>query len=208
MADVEEFAAWQAVAMTTPHEDHSTRIRLRDPLRSDLGWMAEVACDPDLVGPHNWGGEPRDRREVARELQARFDGDGLVGRGSGTLIVELDDGMRIGDVSWRTERWGPSPRSSCPAIGVALLPEHRGQGHGTVAQRLLVDRLFERDAELHRVQSDTAVDNIAEQRALSKVGMSVEGRIRDAEYRDGRYHDHILYSILRTEWASRSLRPS
>jgi len=194
--------------MTVSPEASSARIRLRDPRPNDLGWMAEVACDPELVGPHNWGGEPRDPAEVERDLRARFDADGLVGIGSGTLIVELDRGVRIGDVSWRPERWGPSTQSSCPAIGVALLPEHRGQGYGTVAQRLLVDRLFERDARLHRVQSDTAIDNIAEQRALSRVGMTVEGRVRDAEYRDGRYHDHLLYSILRAEWESRRSRPS
>jgi RimJ/RimL family protein N-acetyltransferase len=194
--------------MTVSHVDCSARIRLRDPLSSDLEWMAEVACDPELVGPHNWGGEPRDRADVESDLRTRFDTDGLVGIGSGTLIVELDEGTRIGDVSWRTERWGPSTQSSCPAIGVTLLSEHRSRGYGTVAQQLLVDRLFERDAALHRVQSDTAVDNIAEQRALSKVGMSVEGRVRDAEYRDGRYHDHILYSILRAEWKSRRSRPS
>jgi hypothetical protein len=90
--------------MTVSHVDCSARIRLRDPLSSDLEWMAEVACDPELVGPHNWGGEPRDRADVESDLQTRFDTDGLVGIGSGTLIVELDEGMRIGDVSWRTER--------------------------------------------------------------------------------------------------------
>ena len=194
--------------MTASPDDFSARIQLRDPRSNDLGWMAEVACDRELVGPHNWSGEPRNPADVERDLRARFDADGLIGVGSGTLIVELDRGIRIGDVSWRTERWGPSMQSSCPAIGVTLLPEHRGHGYGTTAQRLLVDRLFERDAELHRVQSDTAVDNIAEQRALAKVGMTVEGRVRDAEYRDGQYHDHLLYSILRAEWESPRSRPS
>ena len=146
----------------------SESVRLRPATLDDVGWMSEMACDPDLVGVHNWGGEPRDRAVVEQELTAKIHGDTLVGSVSGTLIVELADGTPIGDVSWRTERWGPSARSSCPAIGITLLPPFRGRGHGTAAQALLVDHLFNIDPELHRVQSDTAADNIAEQHAPSR----------------------------------------
>ncbi|MDO9173446.1 MAG: GNAT family protein, partial [Actinomycetota bacterium] len=102
--------------------------------------------------------------------------------------------------------WGPSPGSECPAIGIALLPQHRGKGYGTIAQRLLVDHLF-REYGVHRVQSDTAMDNPAEQRALEKAGFTREGVVRDAEERDGEYHDHVLYGMLRTEW-ERSATPA
>jgi len=159
-----------------------------------------MRCDPQLVGNHNWSGEPVDRDAIADELRAGIESDGLVNHGSGTLIVELGGVTPIGDVSWRTERWGPSSRSRCPAIGIALLPNFRGRGFGTEAQRLLVDHLFMADESLHRVQSDTAVDNPAEQRALTKMGMTEEGRVRHAEFRNGQFHDHILFSILRSEW--------
>ena len=184
-------------ARTTHHDG---RIRLRPAVPDDLGWMATMAADRDLVGDHNWTGEPRDREEIERELGEQFADDGLLGPGSGTLVVELEGETPIGEVQWRTERWGPSARSTCPAIGIALLPEFRGLGHGTTAQRLLVDHLFETDESLHRVQSDTAADNPAEQRALEKTGMVVEGRVRNGEYRDGAFHDHLLYSVLREEW--------
>jgi aminoglycoside 6'-N-acetyltransferase len=166
--------------------------------------MSEMMCDPELIGPHNWGGEPRDRAGVEDRLRQQITDGGLLGRDAGTLVIELDDGTPIGDVSWRTERWGPSERSRCPAFGIALLPPFRGRGHGTAAQAQLVDRLFTLDPDLHRVQCDTAEDNPAEQRSLLKIGMTPEGVVRDAEFRDGRFHDHILYSILRSEWAERS----
>lgn len=172
---------------------------LREVLATDLRWMAEMAADRELVGPHNWRGE-RPVEEIEAELREEFAARAMIGTDHGLLIVTLEDGTPVGDVSWRTERWGPTMQSKCPAIGVALLPEFRGRGLGTVAQRLLVDRLFTEDPSLHRVQSDTAVDNIAEHRALEKVGFVVEGRVRDAEYRDGGFHDHLLYSILRSEW--------
>lgn len=169
------------------------------PIRADdLRWMADMTADPHLVGEHNFGG-PVDRDDLYRRMRERFADDGYLSATSGNLVVEDDDGLAVGDVSWRTERWGPSAASACPAIGIAILPDHRGRGHGTAAQRLLVDHLF-RTYGVHRVQSDTAADNVREQRALEHVGFVREGVVREAEHRDGRYHDHILYSILRAEW--------
>lgn len=179
-------------------------VRLRAVRREDLSWMAEVLCDPVLLGEHNWGGVPRLQSQVESELGVSFERDGFIGADRGKLIVELDDGTRIGDVSWRTEQWGPSTGSRCPAFGIALLPPFRGHGYGTTAQRLLVDHLFARDTSVNRVQSDTAADNPAEQRALEKVGMVEEGTVRQAELRAGRYHDHILYSMLRPEWEAKA----
>jgi RimJ/RimL family protein N-acetyltransferase len=182
-------------------------VELRPVRRTDLDWLAMIACDPSLTGEHNWGGEVRDVATVLAELEAEFDEGGLAGTDTGTQIVCLTDGTRIGDVSWRTEQWGPSARSRCPAIGISLLPPYRGQGYGSAAQRLLVDHLFRRDPLLHRVQSDTAVDNPAERRALAKAGMIEEGVVRDAEFRNGRLHDHLLFSVLRSEWEAGD-RPS
>ena len=188
-------------------EHPAARIGLRTPAEYDLAWMAAMESDPAQVGEHNWAGDPLDPAEVEADLRSRLQGEGFVGADRGLLLVELDGATRIGDVSWRTEQWGPTARSRCPAIGIALLPEFRGRGFGREAQRLLIDFLFERDPMLHRVQSDTAVDNLAEQRALLAIGMVEEGRVRDAEYRDGRHHDHFLYGILRAEWErTRSMR--
>lgn len=177
-------------------------VRLRPVSSSDVAWMAAMASDRLAVGEHNWGGSPRVPAEVEAHLQTEFGRDGLLAELDGTLIVELTDGTPIGSVSWRTERWGPSLGSRCPAFGIALLPEHRGRGLGTEAQRQLIDYLFE-STSANRIQSDTAVDNPSEQASLRKVGMVAEGIVREAELRDGAYHDHILFSILRSEWETR-----
>lgn len=184
----------------TDEVDGGQPVILRPVQDADLPWLAEIACDPTSTGEHNWGGEPRDFATVLAELEVEYAQDGMASVATGTLVVALKDGTRIGDVSWRTEQWGPSTRSRCPAIGINLLPSYRGQGYGTAAQRLLVDYLFQRDPLLHRVQSDTALDNPAERRSLAKVGMTEEGVVRDAEFRNGRFHDHVLFSVLRSEW--------
>lgn len=186
--------------MSCDELDSSVSVQLRPVRRQDLPWMVQMMTNRELVGSHNWSGEMPDPDELNRHFSHRLDIDGFISRQSGRLVVELTDGRAVGDVTWRSERWGPSPKSRCLAFGIALLPPHRGHGYGTEAQRLLIDYLFDLDQELNRIQSDTAIDNVAERRSLQKIGMIEEGRIREAEFRDGQYHDHIVYGILRSEW--------
>lgn len=53
-------------------------------------------------------------------------------------------------------------------IGIVLLPEHRGKGYGTAAQRRLARYLF--DTTVQRVEAGTDAEDIAEQRALERAG--------------------------------------
>ena len=85
-------------------------------------------------------------------------------------------------------------------LGVRLLAEHRGRGIGTIAQRQLID-LFFRHTTAHRVEAGTDVENLAEQHVLEKLGMTRDGVSRGAQWRDGRWHDVCLYSVLRAEWS-------
>ncbi len=169
-------------------------VRLRPFEESDLDWYRAMVNDPGSVGVHNWGGA---RSEA--QIRAVLEPD-PTGR-SGNLVCELVDGTAIGDVAWRPRRWGPTERSWCPSIGIALLPEHRGRGYGTAAQRSLASHLFEQ-LDVERVEADTAVDNLAEQGALERAGFTREGLVRRCEWRDGRWHDHVLYSVVREDWVA------
>ena len=52
---------------------------------------------------------------------------------------------------------------------------------------------------MNRIEAQTDVDNIAEQRSLEKAGFVREGTARGAQFRAGAYHDLVTYSILRGE---------
>jgi RimJ/RimL family protein N-acetyltransferase len=67
---------------------------------------------------------------------------------------------------------------------------------GTTAQRLLVEYLFD-NTPAHRLEAYTEVENVAEQRALEKVGFEREGVRRAAHFRAGAWRDSILYALLR-----------
>jgi RimJ/RimL family protein N-acetyltransferase len=72
----------------------------------------------------------------------------------------------------------------------------RGQGFGSVAQRLLAAYLFA-TTSVNRIEAGTDVDNLAEQRALEKAGFTREGVLRGAQHRAGAWHDLMIYAVVR-----------
>ena len=112
------------------------------------------------------------------------------------MVVRIAGNAAIGTVSWRNVRYGPTPESVAWNIGISLIPEMRGLGFGTLAQRLLADHLFA-TTSVNRIEAGTDVENLAEQRSLAKAGFIREGVLRGAQYRAGTWHDLVIYSVVR-----------
>ncbi len=112
------------------------------------------------------------------------------------LIVLVDDGEEtaIGDMSAHAVYYGPTPGSRTLNIGISLVEEFRGRGFGAIAQRLLAETLH--DQGVVRVEAQTDVTNIAEQRALARAGFAFEGVLRQAQGRADGLHDLQVWSHL------------
>ncbi len=162
-------------------------VRLRPVTAGDLGMFERFAVEPGLVGL-DWGGF-RDAQEPAR----RFAKDGYLGPGGGRLIVEAQDAA-TGFVSWMARQYGGV--AGCWEIGIALLPEWRGQGIGWRAQDMLCEYLFTH-TPAQRIEAGTHPENTAEQKALEKAGFRLEGVLRSVEFRAGQWRDGRLYSRVR-----------
>jgi RimJ/RimL family protein N-acetyltransferase len=113
------------------------------------------------------------------------------------LVVEVD-GVPAGVVSWHRTHYGPNAGSLAWNVGIALVPEWRGRGVGSLAQRLLARHLFA-STDVQRVEASTDVDNVAERRALERAGFSFEGVLRQAQERSDGRHDLAAYAVLRGE---------
>jgi [ribosomal protein S5]-alanine N-acetyltransferase len=171
-------------------------LTLRAFREEDLGSLDQLSTDPAALGGFEWFGF----RDV-RTWRRRWEQDGFVAPDSTALAVVLADGTLIGTASWKVANRGGSP-GACFEIGLALLPEYRGQGLGTAAQRLLVDYLF-RFTTVHRLEAGTDADNIVEQKALERIGFTREGVLREVAFRDGAWRDSLIYGLLREDWEKR-----
>ena len=67
-----------------------------------------------------------------------------------------------------------------------------------IGQRATVELAFQRCA-LNRVEIHVSLENRASQRVAEKIGLEREGVARGLEYVNGRYLDHIQFSILRSD---------
>jgi RimJ/RimL family protein N-acetyltransferase len=166
-------------------------IRLRDVTLDDVD-LLESWMDPQARGPFNDFGVP----PSAPDRDALAKGP-LRNERNGELIIErIADDRPIGTISWHLARYGPTEESGAWNIGIALVPEARGHGHGTEAQRLAAAYLFA-TTPLNRVEASTDVDNVVEQRSLEKAGFVREGVARGAQFRAGAHHDLVTYGRLR-----------
>ena len=54
--------------------------------------------------------------------------------------------------------------------------------------------------KLHRIWSWCIADNQRSARLLGRLGMQLEGRLRENEHFKGRWWDTLVYGMLESEW--------
>ena len=112
-------------------------------------------------------------------------------------VIELKSDSKweeVGNLSAHAVWYGPTISSKAMNIGVSILEEYRGQGIGSLSQRLLAEELHRQG--IVRVEASTDVTNIAEQKALKKAGFTYEGTLRKAQGRADGLHDLQVWSHL------------
>lgn len=81
--------------------------------------------------------------------------------------------------------------------------DYWGKGYGSDAINVLLRWAFY-ELNLHRVDLGVFGYNHRAIRAYEKLGFVLEGRERDAIFRDGAYYDMLNMSILQREWRARN----
>lgn len=81
--------------------------------------------------------------------------------------------------------------------------EGRGKGYGTEAAELVVEYGFDK-LNLETIYLGVNVENRGAVRSYEKAGFQSEGIRRRLVYRNGRYYDVVMMSIVRDEWATQS----
>ena len=167
-------------------------------LRAFRRWYA----DPEVVRLTRYQDSPMQPEEIERFFAARALGSDSLAmaihvRESGLLVgtcalsqLDADNGSALFHITiGEKEAWG--------------------LGYGTEATRLMIDHAFA-GLGLHRIGLTVFAFNERAIRAYRSVGFVVEGRAREAIWREGRWWDEISMSILDGDWQAlpHSSRPT
>jgi len=87
----------------------------------------------------------------------------------------------------------------CGEMGYWIAMERWGHGFATEAAHAVVDHGFG-VMGLHRIEALAFGSNDASMRVLEKCGLRREGVRRERFYRGGRYHDAVVFGVLKQDW--------
>jgi RimJ/RimL family protein N-acetyltransferase len=157
-------------------------------LRAFLAWYA----DPEVARLTRHQDGPMNRDDIERFFQTR-----VMGTDGFTMAIHLrESGRLIGTCAF--SQLEPDNGSVLFHITIGER-DCWGRGYGTEATNLMLSHAF-RVFRLHRVGLTVFEFNERAIRSYEKVGFIVEGRIREAIHRDGRFWDEIQMGILVPEW--------
>ena len=176
------------------------RLILREFVAGDWPDLLAYKSDPRYLrfNPEREGSEARAREFVVMwlEQQAQLPRTQFQLAITQRLLPGTErSGRPIGNCGIRMK----SPEASEADIGYELAPAYWGQGLATEAARAMVAFGFE-TLRLHRIWSHCIAENFASARVLEKLGMRLEGRLRENEWMKGRWWDTLLYAALEHEW--------
>ncbi len=120
------------------------------------------------------------------------------------FIIEIntEEGwMPIGDTSFVSLNW----RDRSVEIGIFIgNKQYWDHGYGTQVMRLMLHYGFN-GLNLHRIYLHVFESNKRGIRAYEKAGFVLEGRLREARFKNGKYIDILIMSILHDEWDDHNL---
>jgi ribosomal-protein-serine acetyltransferase len=85
------------------------------------------------------------------------------------------------------------------SLGYWIGSDYSGFGLVTMATSALLTHGFN-NLDLNRISIHCAVCNTASQNIPKRLGFTKEGIEREAEIIDGKFYDHVIYSMLKSEF--------
>lgn len=170
---------------------YGEKTRLRRIERQDIPTFVRWFSDPE-VREFLLINRPISTAEEERWFERKLE------EGSEIFAIETADGTHIGNI----ELMDIDSRHRHAELGVVIGEKaYWGQGYGSDAIRTLLRFAFE-EMNLHRVSLRVYEDNARGINAYEKCGFRIEGRLREAIYRKGRYYDELIMGVLGPEFTA------
>jgi RimJ/RimL family protein N-acetyltransferase len=172
---------------------HGTLTNLRAVDRSDLDRIHTWLDDPELMRTWGYGAPALSRTNAAGRLEEwladEFQWDHPV-----AFIVETLEGGACGLLI--LSRLSPVDRSC--ELSLFLEPAARNQGIGADVVETIADAAFSQ-WNVHRLMVQSEAHNTAAHAFFTRQGFVQEGRLREARYLDGEWHDILIFGRLRSD---------
>jgi ribosomal-protein-alanine N-acetyltransferase len=175
------------------------RVMLRPPERGDWQEWAELRGESRrFLAPWEptWSADSLARGAFRRRLQ-RYAADWRSDQGYSFFLFRNEDGAMVGGIGLSNVRRGVAETAS---LGYWIGERHARKGYMTAALDLILGFSFTR-LKLHRVEAACLPHNGPSRGLLAKCGFREEGYAKEYLCIDGRWQDHVLFGMLRDEWA-------
>jgi [ribosomal protein S5]-alanine N-acetyltransferase len=84
-------------------------------------------------------------------------------------------------------------------VGYSIAETEQGKGYMTEALRTAIEYVFQ-ELKMHRVTANYMPHNQRSGKLLKRLGFVVEGYARDFLLIDGKWQDHIMTSLINSNW--------
>lgn len=173
------------------------RVFLRPPQLNDWAEWAQLRAESrEFLTPWEptWADDELTRNAYRRRLR-RYGRDAKDGFGYAFFIFHKADEMLLGGLTLSNVRRGVT--QSC-SVGYWTGRPHAGKGYMQDGLRTVLSFVFD-DLGLHRLEAACLPDNDRSKAVLRKVGFQEEGYAREYLCIDGKWQDHVLFAMLRTD---------
>lgn len=174
------------------------RVVLRRPQADDLAAVRRWYADPELARLTRYQTRPMSESEVELFFRSRL----LAPDALAYAILELPSERLVGFTTFS----GLDPDNGSVLYHITIGERDAwGRGLGTETTSLMLGHAFER-LGLHRVGLTVFEFNARAIRAYEKAGFRIEGRLREAVRRDGRFWDEVTMGVLEDDWRALAAR--
>ena len=171
---------------------HGPVVSLRPMERDDIPRLWEFAQDLEIGLTSGYMGRPTPLSAIEKLYDERYGGADpsavFFGIEAHDLLI---GGVEIDHIDWQN-------RSASIVVFIGD-PAYRRRGCGGDALSLACNYAF-KILGLHRLNYEVPADNEGARVVYERGGFQEEGRLREAHYRDGSYHDMLQLGLVRSDW--------
>ena len=167
-----------------------TKVHLRAIERADIPFFVKWLNDPEILQYLDM------YKPLSLAAEERWFDRQLEDTNSAVFAIETTSGVHIGNVGLHGIDW----KNGNAELGIFIGEKaYWGLGYGTDAIGTMLRFAFE-EMNLHSIHLRVYAFNERGIRTYRRCGFHEDGRLRERLYRDGKYHDVLLMSVLRQEF--------